>query len=189
MKTYVAFLAILVLIIAGIAIYGPSSSTSDETVESGISPTPPPTPLGVDEGRVVFALGDTAVDIKNIDSVIFTINEVRVHSEKRGWITVSEATQQFDLLRLKETGAFALITEANLEAGSYDQIRLAVKSVKVITGEISEDAKLPSQDLKMQGTLIVEAGGNSSVLLDVVADQSLHKTGSGRFIFAPVIKI
>ena len=41
----------------------------------------------------------------------------------------------------------------------------------------------------MVGTLVVNDGQTSSASFDFLADKSLHQTGSGQLIFAPVIKV
>jgi hypothetical protein len=51
------------------------------------------------------------------------------------------------------------------------------------------EAKLPSNKLRLRGELKVEAGATSTAHFDFLADQSLHLTGEGRYIFAPVITL
>ncbi len=142
-----------------------------------------------DEGRVVFAITDAAASLDDIESILITINEVRVNSEATGWVTVSDAAKQFDLLRLKESGTLAFLAEGSVPAGAYGQIRLAVGKILVISKGKTVQAKLPSDDLKVVGALTVEKGKTSSVTFDFLADQSLHTTGSGTYIFSPVIKV
>ena len=198
MKNVLLVLGLVVVIVALILAFGPSRQESvrvetsppapEPAPEPSPSPLPPPQPT---EGRVVFAVTDAAAGLENIDGIIVTTKEVRVQSAAKGWVTVSEETKSFDLLKLKESGSFALLTEANLEAGEYNQVRLSVSKVEVIeksSGKISL-AKLPSGDLKLVGKLVVEAGNESSVVLDFLADKSLHTTGQGSYIFAPVITL
>ena len=140
-------------------------------------------------GRMVLALTDAA-SLQNVSSVLLTINEVRIHSAIKGWVSVSDNAKQFDLLRLKENGNLALLADVSLPADTYDQIRLTVKEVRVTMGNVTaETAKLPSGDLKIMGAFTVEDGKTSTAVLDFMADESLHLTGNGKIIFAPVIKL
>lgn len=178
MKWYIAFLIALVLIIGGVVVYGPDKGPEENGEGTATS-----------EGRVVFAITDHAGEAHGVTSILFTVSEIRVHSTTRGWITVFENIKQVDLLRLKENNTLAFLAEGNLEAGNYDQVRLTAKRVQVLKGEESADAKLPSSDLKIQGGFTVEEGKTSAIVFDVLADESLHVTGNGRYIFAPVIKL
>ena len=197
MKYALGIMALIIIVLAAILIVGPGPKETVQTTAPGmdetpsmVKPAPLPPPL-TNEGRVVFAVTDAAANLENIESVIITIKEVRVHSAVKGWVTVSEETKQFDLLKLKTSGALAIMTEANLEAGIYNQVRIETSKVEIVekqSGKITT-AKLPSNDLKLVGKLTVEAGKESSVVFDFLVDKSLHTTGSNSYIFAPVIKL
>src|SRR3989344_5976957 len=79
--------------------------------------------------------------------------------------------------------------EANVKAGTYDQVRLVVDSVAIKTkaGE-TKVAKLPSGELKINTVLVVNANTTSSINFDFLADKSLHTASDGNYIFAPVVK-
>ena len=116
MKKSYFIIILAVLLVGGVILVRGTRAPS--TAENGI------------DGRMVIALTDAA-SLENVSSVFLTINEVRVHSATKGWISASEEAQQFDLLRLKETGNLTLLADASLPAGAYDQIRLTVKEVRV----------------------------------------------------------
>src|SRR3989338_5797170 len=99
---------------------------------------------GEKQGKVVFAVTDATADIKNISSINITVNEISVHSEAKGWVVVSTATKEFDLLQLKSSGTLELAAELNLDVGAYDQIRLNISKVIIVKGGQSIEAKLPS---------------------------------------------
>ncbi|MEK6943421.1 MAG: hypothetical protein AABX00_05145 [Nanoarchaeota archaeon] len=48
---------------------------------------------------------------------------------------------------------------------------------------------MPSGQLKIIGNLTVNKDSTSTVKFDFIADESLHITGNGLYIFAPVIKL
>ena len=80
------------------------------------------------------------------------------------------------------------MADVQLAAGSYDQVRLSIERVVVTDEDGGHDVKLPSNELKIVGTTEVEAGKTSAVTFDFIADESLHKTGQGEYIMAPVVK-
>ncbi len=147
-------------------------------------------PIPTGQGRVVFALKDAAeASMQGATSILVTIDKVEAHNATQGWITVSTTTKQYDLLQLKQSGAVALLADANLAAGTYDQIRLDISTVDVITASGHHTAKLPSHMLKIVGDTVVTADHTSTVSIDFIADKSLHLTGKGVFILAPVVKL
>ncbi len=140
------------------------------------------------KGRVIFAVKDAASAV-NATSIMVTIDKVEVHSAAQGWVTASTATKQYDLLKLKASGAAELLADVNLTAGTYDQIRLNVSRVDVTADGKTQEAKLPSNSLKIIGKIVVTANATSAVTLDFIADRSLHATGDGKFILSPVVKL
>lgn len=140
-------------------------------------------------GRVVFTITDAAADMGTVTQINVEIQEIRVHSEASGWETVSTQSQTYDLLELKASGEQALLADISLEEGTYDQVRLDIGSVVVVDDSGSHDAKLPSNELKLQGDFEVEENGTSTATFDFIADESLHVTGTGEYILAPVVKV
>ncbi|MDD4989050.1 MAG: DUF4382 domain-containing protein [Candidatus Pacebacteria bacterium] len=142
------------------------------------------------EGHVVLAITDAATDMTNISEIAVTVSEVDLHSTTQGWVTASTETKTFNLLALKAAGQSALVNATDLSADTYDQVRVTITDVKVTTKDgVTTEAKLPSGEFKMDGQILVEAGKTSTVTLDFLADASLHLTGTGAFIFAPVINM
>ncbi len=140
------------------------------------------------EGKVIFSVTDAAADMSGVSSVQLTVDKIEMHSAANGWVTVSNDTKTFDLLALKAKGALAAAAQANVAVGTYDQIRLHVQKVAVVKSGVEAEAKLPSNSLKVIGQFTVNNDSTTSVKLDFLADESMHITGNGKFIFAPVIK-
>ncbi|MBI4451404.1 DUF4382 domain-containing protein [Candidatus Woesearchaeota archaeon] len=158
------------------------------------APTPPaPTPAPVAEGKGTLAMvvTDKAQSLTGITSVVLTVDSAQVHSaSKNEWIDVPVVQKTVDLLALKKASALQLLGELQLDSGKYTQIRLTVSKVQInFGGDSVVEAKLPSGTLKIVGNIEVEKDKVSSALLDFDLDKSLHKTGSGKFILAPVIKL
>lgn len=140
------------------------------------------------QGQVIVSVKDASVDMATISEISMTVNRAELHSIANGWTTVSAETKVFNLLDLKARDESALLTAINLAAGTYDQIRVTIGSIKVTTKDgVVSDAKLPSGQLQMSGNIVVTAGEVVSVNLDFLASASIHKTGTGLFVFAPVV--
>jgi hypothetical protein len=140
-------------------------------------------------GTAVFTIADKAADMGSVSAINITVDSVQVHSQAGGWTTVSSAPQTFDLLQLKASGAQALLAEANLSNGTYEQLRLEVSKVVVTDASGVHEAKLPSGDLRLAGGFDVGGNSTSVATFDFEADKSLHVTGDGKYILAPVIHL
>lgn len=138
---------------------------------------------------VVFAIKDAAANLGNLQSIFMTVSNVSILVPGKGWVPVVNSQLTFDLLRLKEEGAPQFLGELNLPKGTYNQIRLVIDSVVVSQNNISKTAKLPSGEMKIVTNVVVEENRSSGVVLDFKADKSLHVTGNGEYIFAPVIHL
>lgn len=142
------------------------------------------------QGKVVVAITDAAADMGNVTEVRMQVSKVELQSETEGWVTVSTDNKTFDLLKLKAEGRLALVATSDLKSGTYNQMRVMIDKIEVTTKDgVTTEAKLPSGEFKMNGDVTIVAGETSSVNLDFLADASLHMTGNGEFIFAPVVRM
>jgi len=141
------------------------------------------------KGRAVFAITDAAADMQSVTSVKVTVESIKVHSAAEGWTTVSSSSKTYDLLELKGKSETALLADAQLKQGTYDQLRLDISKVVVTDANGTHEAKLPSGELKINGKLVVEANSTSTATFDFIADESLHVTGNGKYIMAPVVQL
>lgn len=139
------------------------------------------------QGRAVIVIKDAAASIENVSSIAMTVDKVEVHKVTSGWATVSAASKTYDLLALKKSNVAMLLADANIAAGTYGQIRLHVSKVMVTASGKVTEAKLPSNYLRIVGNFTLIAGETSAATIDILADKSLHLTGSGKYILAPVI--
>lgn len=140
------------------------------------------------KGTVFFSVTDAATNMGAISSIMMTVDKVEMRNEAKGWITISESPKTFDLLRLKSQSKTELLAKADVAADTYGQVRLHVSKIIVTESGQAKEAKLPSNELKLNSRLKVVSGTESSAKFDVIASESLHKTGKGEFIFAPVVK-
>lgn len=148
------------------------------------------TPAGA-QGNVVVGITDAAASLQNVTSIMITVDKVEVQNATgtQEWITVSSGSKQYDLVQLKQSGAVALLADISLPVGTYNQIRLTISKVLVTASGTTQEAKLPSGTLKIVGRIVVEEGKTATAVLDFKADKSLHVTGNGKFILAPVVNL
>lgn len=174
------FLFLAVLIIGGFLLFystKPDSGGGQTTIVSGY-------------GRTVFAVTDMAADIGNITAIKVTIGSVLIHNTANdSWINISITQETIDLLELKSKNINVILHDYQLPEGNYNQIRLDISKTVVTDWTGDKTAKLPSGMLKFNIDLEVKEGQTSSVLFDFIADRSLHITGNGKYIMAPVIKL
>ncbi len=165
-----------------------NTSTTGNTETGGSVPAPV---QSKSTGRVVFSVSDEAVGLDTLQSVLLTINEVSVQSPQSGWVSVSKTPRTFDLLALKNSGRNELLSDVNLSAGTYNQIRLSIGKVVVVqkNGLKNVEAKVPSQTLRFNAKLVVEKGKASGASFDFNAGKALHSTGEGTLVFFPVFTV
>lgn len=167
--------------------------------QSGAPPyTPPggssPYPAGgggvptSSSGRAVFAATDKAASMGAVSSVQITIDQARVHSSGNDWVSLNMTPKTIDLLQLNATGYSALLADVNLTAGTYDQVWLQISNVMVTDANGTHAAKLPSGTLRFMLNSAVAANQTASVVFDFDAAHSLHLTGNGQYILAPVVQ-
>ncbi len=159
------------------------STKNSESVNSQTSAQPQT------QGRAVFSITDATPDIQNVTAVQITIDKLEVLSSGQAWVTVNSTAKTFDLMALKTSGTAQLIADLQLPVGTYNQIRLHVTKVVVTKAGVQSEAKLPSNELKIVGKVVVKPDATASVKFDFLLDKSLHLTGNGMFILAPVIKL
>lgn len=175
---------ILLLLAAGVGYYFYQQPKNN--------PNPPNTtntPIAnVVEGSVMFGIKDAASPMVSISSIIVTLSNAQLHG-KEGWVNVGNSAKQFDLLALNQSGNIALFSKANVKTGTYDQMKLTVDKIIVVENGVQNEAKIPSGILNILGNMTVNEKTTATVIFDFMADESLHKTGSGKFIFTPVVRV
>lgn len=161
-------------------------------------------PVGDGTGTLYMYIADAPVN--NIQSVIVTLTEVQIIPVDGAPIVINDFADQengeatFDLLTLRFDEA--LIGEAEIPAGEYEQIRLVVAAKEegkggpergksyIVLEDGTEDLFIPSGtksgmkiDLK---NFLVQEGTPSEVVLDVDILKLVKEAGkSGKFILRP----
>lgn len=127
-------------------------------------------------------------------------NEDKDGEESKPFITLSEKEMTFNLLELTN-GVTASLVDLEIEAGSYDLIRLYVSEANVILSDgTSHDLKVPSGSqsgikIFINPSIKVTGGLTSELLLDFDVSRSFKLQGNVNtpagikgFIFTPTIK-
>ncbi|HEY4518005.1 MAG TPA: DUF4382 domain-containing protein [Candidatus Paceibacterota bacterium] len=183
-NTWIVVLVVVVLALGAWWLYSKSNTPATNTPEGGEGTTTAAT------GKVYFSITDAAANMGNVTGVDMTVSKVEMHSATEGWVTVSSDVQKLSLLELKADAKSQLVAAADVKAGTYDQVRVWVDSVIVTTKDgKTHTAKVPSGKFKTMTDVVIAGGASSSVSMDFLADASLHTTGKGEYIFAPVVKV
>ncbi len=141
------------------------------------------------KGSAVFAVSDAAANMGTISDVKVTIDGLRVREASGMWTNVNVQQQTFGLLDLRNRGVTDLLANAQLNAGTYDRLELDVSKAVVIDDKGSHEAKLPGNTLQLVGTMTVVPGATATADFDFLTDKSLHVTGNGTYVFAPVLHV
>lgn len=144
-------------------------------------------------GQMIYTISDVASDMGAVARIDVTVSSIIMHRSgndwSTGWATITSVPKTYDLIALKASGAQSLLADVNMTPGTYDQMRLSITSVMVTDSNGVHSAKLPSGDLTIKGQFTVSANSTTHINLDFLADKSLHVTGNGQYILAPVIHL
>ena len=144
-------------------------------------------------GTFQLTLIDAPVDF---DDFILVLKGISAHRDCEddldGWYGLDIEPAEYHLLDLTN-GVSALITDAELPAGTYNQIRLLLDEGNrvVIDGE-EFDLFIPSglaSGFKIQHVFEIVEGQDYAATLDFDAARSVHLDGSGRYIMNPVVRV
>ncbi len=142
-----------------------------------------------DSGRVVFAITEAAANMGSVSEVNITVDSIHVQNSNGAWLAVSTESRTYELLKLKAENKTVLFADTNLPSGEYNKVRLSVSNVIIVDDGGSHQAKMPSGKIDIHSMLRVDTNGISTVTFDFIADESLHVTGQGKYIMAPVIHV
>ncbi|PAU95093.1 hypothetical protein CK503_02520 [Aliifodinibius salipaludis] len=146
-------------------------------------------------GTMTVEMADAPIDSADAVNVFIESVEVNREGSSDGWVTLNEPQQEYDLLELTN-GATTIIGSSELEAGTYQQIRLILSqdghSVEV-DGR-SYDMKVPSgpeTGIKLNINAEIQEDIEYVLLLDFDASRSVVKAGQNnpavQYLLKPVI--
>lgn len=169
---------------------------------------------GTGTGTISLGMSDSSTD--KYQAIYVTIDEIQVNkndsngSGNSGWTTVAAPGKTFNLLQLVN-GVTAALGDAEIEAGTYQQIRLIIghhaESANNLLGlphpyanyvilnddaNTVEELKIPSgfqTGIKLVHKFDVVEDAIVELVLDFDACQSVVETGNGKYLLKPTIKI
>ena len=162
------------------------------------------TNLAEGNGRVNVYLTDAPFPIDLVSQAIVTIDRVEIREQENdstesSFITIMEEPFEIDLLTLSN-GITEQLASVELEAGTYDMMRMHVTDSKIILTDGTEfDLKIPSGSssglkIKVEPALTINSGETSDVLLDFDVSKSFVVKGNWKggaingFNFKPVVR-
>lgn len=164
-------LATVLALCAGCAAESAPDSNGDS------SPRPP---------KLQVVLTDAPGDF---DAVWVNIASVAVESAGE-WKMLAETPQRFDLLTL-QNDVTAALGDAELEPGTYGQLRLMVDSASVVVDGTESPLQIASgaqTGIKINLDQAIEPDTTYALTLDFDASKSVKTTGQG-FLMTPVIMV
>lgn len=143
-------------------------------------------------GTFEVRLHDAPGDYQELWVDIQRVEVNNSNDEGSGWVTISEPGQRYDILTLTN-GASELLGSAELEEGTYQQIRLILGDNNTL---VYNDEELPvtvpsgsQSGLKLNINATIEGDVVYTLWLDFHADRSIVRTGQGNnFLLKPVIR-
>ena len=155
-------------------------------------------------GSLAIQLTDDPFPVEFVDQANITINKIEIRekgTEENPFITVSEETQTYNLLDLRN-GVTETLTNIELAEGNYDLIRLYIEDAEVVLDNgTNYDLKIPSGaqtglKLFIDPDIKVEGGLTKELLIDVDVNKSFRVQGNADspagvrgFIFRPVLRV
>ncbi|MFO7799119.1 DUF4382 domain-containing protein [Rhodohalobacter sp.] len=155
------------------------------------------TTIGTDAdgtGTLEVLLHDAPANYEEVNVFIERV-EVNNGETEGGWETISTPEQSYDLLELVN-GAMEVLGSAELEAGTYEQIRLILSSDghSVVVDGTEHDMFVPSGEqtgIKLNVNAEIEPGITYTLLLDFDAARSVVERGNEQsgiqYLLKPVI--
>lgn len=144
------------------------------------------------QGKIKIYLADKPT---GFDAVNIVVSQVSVHKADQdsmsGWIVISDTTQTYDLLKLRN-GAMALFGDQKLDPAHYTQIRLKIADgSNVIVDSNQYVLEIPSgsqSGIKINHQFQIQPEITYELLLDFDAEKSIIQKGNGEYQLKPVIR-
>ncbi|MCR4368275.1 MAG: DUF4382 domain-containing protein [archaeon] len=128
------------------------------------------------------------VDENSMDDINanFAQDENKVR-ERNKWLVVSSTERTFNLLELATTES--ILSDSEIPAGQYTQIRMQILSAEVIVDGNSFEVTVPPSKLILHGVFDAGDGEEIYLNLDFDAEKSLKQNGKGEFSLRPTIRL
>ena len=147
--------------------------------------------IGTGSGSLVLQITDAPGDL-NVTEALVTLSNISVHRAVGGnnntsadWVVIVEEPQTFDLIEIKDVKE--LLGSKELDVGVYTQIRLHIDEAFATIDDVEYELEIPSESIKLVKGFRIIDDETTTLTLDFDVNESIHKTGSDRYIFQPTI--
>ncbi|MBL6445022.1 DUF4382 domain-containing protein [Fulvivirga sp. 29W222] len=158
------------------------------------------------KGKASIYITDAPIDDDNVAAVIISVNSVEANGPE-GWETIDEFEEPVDIDLLSyQNGEAFLLTENEMDAGTYSEVRLILNIQEKVNDQIQNEGSyieyldgskeplfVPSggqSGYKAKGEFTIPVGGVVGVTLDFDVRKAVVKAGnSGNFILKPTIRL
>ncbi len=135
------------------------------------------------QGKVKVTLTDAPFPFEFVTHANVGVAKVELKTNGGEYVVVYEGSASYNMIGLTN-GVTAEVGTTNIEAGSYVEARVTLKSASVnlsngIVYNLDSDAKANSYTVSIEPALIVEEGVSSEVLFDLDVNESFRFNGSG----------
>ena len=151
------------------------------------------------EGKAKLSLRLTDAPIDMASRVVVQFTEVRLRKKDGGWQDFPlDAPQAIDLLQLHGTNTADLLSDIEVDAGDYDEIRLLVDPtpntsfIELSVGGLTHPLVMPSgisSGLKLKGDFTLRSTRASNLTVDFDLRKSIVLTGAGTYRLKPVLRL
>lgn len=147
---------------------------------------------GSGTGSMVVKLHDAPVDYDEVNISVARVEVNNTENEDQGWTVISEPNETYNILDLVN-GDMAVLADAELEVGTYKQIRLILNNANtVVIDGVTFELFVPSGEqtgLKLNINAEILEGIQYTLLLDFDANRSVVKRGmQDLYNLKPVIR-
>ena len=141
---------------------------------------------GEGTGVLILQITDAPPELK-ITKALINISNIEVHLIATGWYTVVREEQTFDLIQLKNVKE--VLGNKTLPVGRYTQIRFNIDDAFVTIDGIEYKLKIPSNNIHLISPFSINNNETTTLTIDIDVQESVHRTGNGKYIMNPTIKI
>lgn len=158
------------------------------------------------KGKASVYITDAPIDDANVSAVVIAVNRVEANGPD-GWETIEEFEEpvSIDLLSYQNGKAF-LLTENEMDAGAYSEVRLILNIQETINDQLQNEGSyieykdgskeplfVPSggqSGYKAKGEFTIPEGGVVGITLDFDVRKAVVKAGnSGKYLLKPTIRL
>jgi len=130
---------------------------------------------------------DESVTAVKVICNLIEVSRSQGENQDSEWLTLVEEPVTFNLIAL--AGVEEIVGDADIPAGTYNQLRMHVASVTVTLNGNEVEAEVPSDIVRVVHPVMVQADETTIATFDFNAEESVVVTGNDKVIFKPVVRL